>query len=767
MARVGLILAFVLGVSTSYAAEQHGTITGRVIDHTGGPLPGTRVTLSPSLAVDAPVSDATAVSVESGEFRFERVAPGRYRLVFALIGFADHSRDGVDVAAGSVARVDATLQVALQTEVTVTGRTTFRNLAEVEHPEAYLAGFAASASEGAITGRQLDARPIQRSGEIVESIPGLAVTQHSGEGKANQYYLRGFNLDHGTDFSTMLAGVPLNLPTHAHGHGYTDANLLIPELVTGLHYFKGPYAADAGDFSSAGGVNINYASVLAAPMMRVSAGGLGWHRVFAAASPRIGNGYLLAAAETAHSDGPWVHRDDYRRQNAVLRYTQGDSVNNMAVTALGYHAAWNATDQTPRRAIASGFLPRLGSIDPTSGGETSRYSASADWQRGSAAARTRVAGYATTYDLDLYSNFTYFLDDPVNGDQFHQADRRTVSGLRASHERLTRWIGRPVEYRAGLQVRHDDIGRIGLYRTRARQRLSTVREDRAVQTSTGVWGDADVRWTPWLRSVTGMRVDGYRFRIRSDVHDAPGTDTAALASPKASLIVGPWRGTEFYVNGGFGFHSNDARVRATPLVRSRGAEVGARTVAIRGVQSTLAIWRLSLDSELVFAGDAGTTSASRPSDRHGVEWSTFAVLGPWVTVDADLAWSQSRFTDGDPAGDRVPGAAERVAALGLSTNAAHRVFGSLRWRYFGPRPLVEDNAVRSRATSLLNAQVGYRLSGRASVIVDAFNLLDARQSDVDYYYTSRLRGEPAEGVEDVHTHPALPRTARVTLALSF
>lgn len=762
------------------ASQRHGLIAGRVTDSTGASLPGVSVTLSAETSLAA-THDPSIVTWTDGQYRFDAVAPGRYRITFALLGFATHSRRGIEVVPDAPVRIDASLQVALHAEVTVTGRRSFRNLAELERPESNLIGLANSASEGAVTARQLEHRPIQRSGEIVESVPGLSVTQHSGEGKANQYYLRGFNLDHGTDFSTTVAGVPLNLPTHAHGHGYTDANFLIPELVTGVQYFKGPYSAEAGDFSSAGGVNINYASVLDAPIVRASAGGQGWSRMLVAASPRVAGGFLLAAAETAHSDGPWARPDDYRRYNGVLRYSRGNSLNNVAVSVLAYRAEWNASDQTPRRAIESGMLARFGAVDSTTGGETARYSTSAEWQRASAASRSRISGYAIGYDLDLFSNFTYFLDDPVNGDQFHQADGRLVSGLRASHERLARWGRRSIEYRGGIQVRRDDIGRIGLYRTRSRQRLSTVREDAVMQASAGVWGDMDVRWTPWLRSIAGLRADGFRFGVASDITENAGTEVAGVVSPKGSVVLGPWRGTELYVNAGYGFHSNDARgatiaidpadgspaARVTPLARTRGAEVGARTVALPGVQSTLAIWRLTLESELVFVGDAGTTSASRPSDRYGVESSTYARLQPWLTIDADIAWSQARFTDDNAAGNRVPGAVERVASLGVSADASRALFGSLRWRYFGSRPLVEDNAVRSRPTSLMNMQVGYRLSHRLSLLVDAFNLFSARHSDVDYFYRSRLPGEPTDGVDDLHTHPALPRTARVGLALRF
>jgi len=770
---LGLVI-ITLTATQLWADQPRGALGGRVTDQTGASLPGVAVTIS---------SGKTAISTATngdGDYRFENVAAGSYRVSFTLFGFAQHHRT-VDVAAGPITRLDTSLHLALQTEVTVTGRNTFRNLAELDHPESNLIGLATAASEGAITGRQLERRPIQRAAELVETVPGLSVTQHSGEGKANQYYLRGFNLDHGTDFSTTIAGVPVNLPTHAHGHGYTDANFLIPELVTGVQYFKGPYGSEPGDFSSAGGVNINYASFLDAPMIRASAGGQGWARLFAAASPRIAGGRLLAAAETAHSDGPWTRPDNYRRTNAVLRYTRGNAVNNFAITALAYRATWNASDQAPQRAVAAGTLPRFGAIDDTTGGDTGRYVASGEWQRTTTASLSRVTAYAFAYDLDLFSNFTYFLDDPMDGDQFHQADRRIVSGVRAMHARMARIGERPLEYRAGLQLRRDDIGLVGLYHTRARQRLSTVREDDVTQVSVGAWADADVRWTSWLRSTTGLRTDAYRFRVSADMLANSGTETAGLVSPKGSVVIGPWRATELYVNGGYGFHSNDARgatltidpatrepaQRVTPLVRTRGAEIGARAVAIPRVQSTIAVWRLDIDSELVFVGDAGTTSASRPTARYGVEWSNFVNLNSWLTLDVDLSFSRARFTDGDPAGSRVPGAVERVASLGLSADGPGRIMGSIRWRHFGARPLVEDNTVRSLPTSLVNAQTGYRLSRRASLVLDAFNLLDARDSDVDYFYRSRLPGEPPDGIDDVHTHPALPRAVRLTLALAF
>jgi len=286
-----------------------------------------------------------------------------------------------------------------------------------------------------------------------------------------------------------------------------------------------------------------------------------------------------------------------------------------------------------------------------------------------------------------------------------------------------------------------------------------------------------VQWTPWLRSSAGLRLDRFQFDVAAGRKENSGRTGAGLASPKGSLILGPWRSTEFYVNAGYGFHSNDARgttltvdpetgapaSRVTPLARSRGAEAGARFVARRGLQMDVTWWRLDLDGELLFVGDAGTTAPSRPSRRWGVEWNTLAAPRPWLALDADLAWSHARFKDADPAGDRIPGAVERVASAGVTLDSHRMLFGSLRLRYFGGRNLIEDGSVPSNPTRLLNGQVGVRLASRTELVLDAFNLLNAEASDIDYLYRSRLPSEVSEGVADIHTHPTLPRTLRVSV----
>src|SRR5262249_21477395 len=305
-------------------------------------------------------------------------------------------------------------------------------------------------------------------------------------------------------------GMPVNMPTHAHGQGYSDVNFLIPELVTGVQFQKGPYYAQQGDFSAAGAATISYANVLDKTIARVDAGQQGAERALFASSPQIGHGHLLVAFEADHNDGPWVHPDDYRRLNGVLRYSQGNTQGGFAITGMAYDGRWNSTDQIPERAIASGLIPRFGSLDPTDGGETHRYSGSFEWQQTRDNAVTNVTAYAIGYTLDLFSDFTYYLDDLLNGDQFEPFDQRVGTGGSVTRRRLGRWFGHDVQQTFGVQVRNDDISTVGLYHTKARRRLSTTRQDAVLQTSLSGFYQNEFVWAPKVRTQLGLRLDGYR-----------------------------------------------------------------------------------------------------------------------------------------------------------------------------------------------------------------------------------------------------------------
>ncbi len=767
-----LVLGLLL-LPASSSAEPCADLSGRVLDQTGLPLPGVAVDVRRNgTRVDEALSGA------DGRYRTVCLAPGPATLSFRLINFASTSRT-VSVAVAGTTLPPVVLPLAINADVTVTGPRTFRNLAELGSSRDGLIGVASAASEGFVTAAQLADRPLLRTGEMLETVPGLVVSQHSGEGKANQYYLRGFNLDHGTDLSLQVAGTPVNLPTHAHGHGYADLGFLIPELVSGIQFRKGSYSAEDGDFSAAGAAAISYTNTVERAFVNMDAGQGRWRRMVAAASPALAGGHLLGAVEVTRNDGPWVRPDSYARVNGLLRFSREARGNSLAITAMTYRGRWNATDQIPARAVTSGALSRFGAVDTTGGGQSHRHGLVVDAQRAGARRDLRMTAFALRYGMDLFSNFTYFLDNPVDGDQFEQQDQRWVMGGRVVERRLHTWQGRAVETAFGAELRRDAIGAVGLYRTRARQRLSTVREDAVGQTSGAGHVQSEVSWAPRLRTVLGLRADLYRFGVTSNTARNSGTAGAGLVSPKAALIAGPWRGTEVYLNAATGFHSNDARgatmqvdpesgepaERVSPLVRARSAEVGVRANGLSRVHMAVSLWTLGLDSELLFVGDAGTTEASRPSVRHGIEWSTYARLAPGLLVDADLAWSRASFSD-DQVANRIPGSVGRVVSAGLSASG-RGLTASLRVRHFGPRPLTEDGVVRSASTLMVNAEAGYQVSRRSRLVLEAFNLFGSRANDIDYFYASRLPGEPEAGVDDRHSHPVVPRTFRLSLRLGL
>lgn len=633
-------------------------------------------------------------------------------------------------------------------------------------------GYSVSASEGVVGAEEIDARPRLRTGEILEVVPGLIMTQHSGTGKSNQMFLRGFNLDHGTDFATWVDGMPVNMPSHGHGQGYTDLNFLIPELVERLEYRKGAYYAEVSDFSSAGGAYLSTYDRLERGIIEAGYGESGYRRALAADSVAAGGGELLYAAQAHYYDGPWDIGEDLQRYNGQLRYAhRGSSGGEWNASLMAYDARWNAADQIPRRAVESGSISMLGALDPDLGGSTSRYSLSGGWSGKLGAASVRANAYLIDYDLELFSNFTYFLDDPENGDEFEQLDDRLVSGgeLKLAFGRIETG-----EHTFGANFRHDDIRAVGLFRTVSRQRVSTVRRDAVDQLTLGAFYAHQKQWTDRWRTTLGVRADLYDFEVESGLPANSGTADDTMISPKANLVYSLSDTTELYVSAGVGFHSNDARgttitvdpatgdpvEQVDPLVEAREVEIGFRAFADRRMNVSASLWYLELDSELLFVGDAGTTEASRPSRRYGLEVPLYYRPNDNWTFDVELALTRSAFTRFDPAGSQIPGSIDRVVAAGASVRYPSGFYGSLRLRHFGPRPLIEDGSVESDASTVLNLSAGIE-RGDYEFRLDVLNLLDSNDDDISYFYASRLPGEITAGIEDIHFHPMEPRTMRL------
>lgn len=636
-------------------------------------------------------------------------------------------------------------------------------------------GVAASGSQGTVGYRDFQDKPLSRVGELVENVPGLVATQHSGTGKANQYFLRGFNLDHGTDLAAFVDGVPVNLRTHGHGQGYLDLNFLIPELVERIDYRKGPYFADVGDFSAAGTVQFKTADKLSAPLVQATLGSFGYQRLLAAGSVDTGSGDLLLAIDGTLSNGPWVLDEDLEKVNGAIKYSSGTAQNGWSLGLSGYQARWTATDQVPERAIADGRIDRFGFIDPDLGGETSRVGLTGNFRAGP----TRITAYATRYRFDLTSNFTYFLEDPVDGDQFHQRDRRTVIGGTIAHVVTGNLGNMPLALTLGGDGRWDMIDKVGLYRSKQGQITSPIREDAVDAYSLGAYAQLELAMDARTRLTAGLRGDHYGYDVVAGLPINSGRGSDTLLQPKIALAWQPVEHVELYANYGRGFHSNDVRgaaIRVDPvtgdptervpvLVPADGAELGVRVEYPRFTASLVAYY-LELASELVFVGDGGSTEPNAASRRYGTEASMFWRPRDWLTIDASGALTHARLRGVASGEDRIPNSVGTQLSGGVQVDLGQGVSGSIRVRHFGPAPLVEDDSARSDPTTLVNLGLYWR-TGRFKLGANVLNLFDASDADITYFYASRLPGEPATGVEGRHLHPVEPRQVRISMEYRF
>jgi len=669
-----------------------------------------------------------------------------------------------------------------------------------------LVGATDSASQGEVSGEVIQTRPVLRPAEVLEYVPGLVITQHSGDGKANQYFLRGYNLDHGTDLATTVDGVPVNMPTNAHGQGYSDLNFLIPELIDTIDYRKGPYYPDYGDFSVAGAVDISYVLRLDQDFAQLTGGAFGYARALVAASrpvgqpnagdsPILGSGTptLLLAAEALRENGPWNPPEGLDQFNGLLRLSDGSKARGWAVDGIFYRAHWDSTDQVPLPLIESGQLGRYQALDPTDGGDTERAILSGQWHRFDDDGYSLALVYLEHYELQLWSDFTFFENhcgaapNPnLPCDQFEQWENRNFVGTKLAEGWYHRLFGNESITEVGLQVRHDDI-HVGLNNTQARTAFEKIRDDFVSETATGLYVKNTTVWTPWLRSLAGLRAD--RIDMDVDAQLTPqnsGNAHGQLLLPKLSLIFGPWERTEFFVNAGQGFHSNDARgvtqtldptdgLPATPvpaLVRATGAEVGARTDAVPGLESSIAFWTIYSDSEIQYDADStiGSTTPNGAARRYGVEWSNHWSVTSWLLFDVDLAYTHARYTGDDPNGEHgnfIPNAISKVATFGMSVINQGPWSGGIEMRYFGPYPLSQDGSLQAPAAFTTNLRVQNQLTPHMAVAVDFLNVFNRKNYDVAYEQDFKV--SPANPVvpDGVTVHPAEPFQVRLTLKVQF
>ena len=689
-----------------------------------------------------------------------------------------------------------------------------------------LLGTASTASEGVVSDEELQLAPVYRPGQLLETVPGLIVTLHSGEGKANQYLLRGYNLDHGTDLATFVDGMPINQPTHAHGQGYTDLNFMIPELADGLTYTKGPYYATVGDFGAVGSVHVSYRDTIPAEVA-ATVGTLDYQRIFAADSQGVGSGNLLEAVELQHYDGPFVTPDDARKENAVLRYSSGDEQNGYSVTAMYYHQLWTNTTDIPLRAITEGLVPdRFGTLNPTDGGHAQRASLSLNWHAALGPGAFAADAFYIYNQLHLFNDFTHYLIDPVHGDQEDQFENRRVTGGTASYS-LPVSLG-PIknEFSAGIVTRYDSLG-VGRFPSVAQVPLlsgedppSYYNDDQVYLFAGAAYLQAITRWSSSFRTVFGIRDDyqhGTDIDYLTALHETAGysnggTAAQSLLQPKASLIYTASDSLEFYASAGRGFHSADLRgvnqdvsvdlgLPHTPLLaRQEGQELGLRAAATERLALTFAVYNLWQQSETIIDPDVGADSAGPPSRRYGFELNVTWEINRWLEFYGSYSGNHTRFThpfdDGTGhLGTYITDAPVASGELALYLKDLGPWSGGVFYRYLGNYPLSSgpcNNAAAVRdfpgvATSCadaptalgqvngkgfgeLNLDVRYALPRGWSAALGIYNLLNTHAYAAEFWYVDRLQNEIADypdGRADTHEHPLEPIMARLTVTKSF
>ena len=669
-----------------------------------------------------------------------------------------------------------------------------------------------AASSFAVRDREFQLRPIGSVQDILRVTPGLVLVQHSGGGKANQYFLRGFDADHGTDLALSIDGIPINMVGHAHGQGFADTNFIIPEVVERVEITKGPYFAYQGDFATAGAVNMVSRDDFEHSSIGLGVSGSPGHgsagfRGLLIASPKFESGLKATfAAELGRQNGPFDNPENWDKYKLFNKLTYPISpTSSITLGEMSYGGAWHGSGQLPARAVEQGTVSRFGSIDPDEGGYTSRHQLFVQYKlRPSETSEIKALAYLGSYRFNLYSNFSLFIRDPDKGDEIEQRDRRTFYGGRVSYRVVHELEKVRFDTTMGGDLRQDDIHE-ELWNSVHRKEVLQLRNNNVHETMIGAWANEEITPVKWLRLNAGGRADSLAFSVDNKL--APGTDAKAPSSgvdsahqlsPKTSLVLSPLQEdpaqVDLYVNYGHGFHSNDvrgafAKPAVTPLTRAIGEEVGTRGRFFDRWDVAASFWQLDLASETVWIGDQGTTEVGGSTRRRGIELETRYEVTKWLAADLDVTFTKSEFKANAGNGSGLALAPKQTYSGGLS--ARHElgpgvVRGGLRFYGITDRPANDEGDIIAKGFTLFDLHAGYRLR-RFDLAFDVENLFNQDSRAAQFDTTGRLRTEPAlgapipvgfncgsggklatggapgsfQGCEDVHFTPQYPLTLRV------
>lgn len=629
----------------------------------------------------------------------------------------------------------------------------------------------AASSNRIIPNKDILLQPQGRPADLLRLAPGLITLEHSGgAGKADQFLLRGFDADHGTDLALHIDGMPINMRSHAHGQGYGDINFIIPETIEEITVKKGPYHVEYGDFATAGAANYVTRESVPDTVLQAGGGSFNTQRYLFMTSPTYDRFRTLFAGEFYYTDGPYDFVNRNTRYNGLAKLTFDPSASSrLSVTFTQYYARWNGSGQIPLREVEGGSLDRFGSLDPSEGGKSVRSTGRLDYHYDFPGGGTAFANlWAQYYYLSLYTNFTFFLNDPVNGDGIEQTDRRWLTGSDVGYRQIFRLLNYEGTMTAGLQTRFDQI-QVRLGTQQKRSSLAITQESDIFEASYSPYLKLDLQFLPWMRFVGGGRVDIFTYNVKdrcgADCSERPnGTASNAIASGKANLVFGPWYQTEFFLNFGTGFHSNDARdavenPSTNSLTRAIGYELGIRSQPWTWTEFLATAWLLDLDSELVFVGDEGTTEPRGKTRRLGTEFSARFTPREWLSIRGDITYTHAEFRK---TGDAVPLAPEFTAFSSVTAHLPIGLSGTLQMLTVGSRAGTEDNHVKLEPFTIFDLVLRYKIplappTGRLEAFFSIRNLTDTDWRQAQFYYESRLPGEPAGGVADIHFVPGTPR----------
>ena len=634
-----------------------------------------------------------------------------------------------------------------------------------------------------IRDRDLALRPMLDPADILKVTPGLFVAQHAGGGKANQYFLRGFDIDHGTDLSLWFDGMPINMISHGHGQGYADLHFIIPELVEKVEVSKGPYYVEYGDLATAGAVSMDARRRFGESRVSLSGGMFNTYRSLGILTLDHAPFRPTLAAEISRSDGPFDSPEDMERYNLYLKAPLLENeTTTLDVTLMGYGAGWNGSGQVPARLVDAGLLDRFGSVDPTEGGHSQRHSVSMEFiSNPNPAEEWKASAYMIDYRLSLYSNFTFYARDSVNGDGINQRDDRVISGFNASYKRDYALGGLAMSSLFGLGTRNDRIHN-NLDYSRKRTVFDHVTDADVREGSLSAYFMESITPFEWLYAEAGVRGDHFGFdvtdRLRPEGDSTlTGVKDASIFSPKVNVVVTPFRNTDIYANYGEGFHSNDARGvtsktdPARPLTKARGYEMGARTRLFDRVDLGLSLWKLDMDGEFVWVGDDGSTEEGLPSERLGVDAEARVQILPWLWADFDMTKSSSEYTRNAGNGKAVALAPRLTWAGGVSVLHPSGFSGSLRGQSLDDRPADEAGNFTAQGFTVFDLAAGYRFRNWEARL-NVQNVFDTEWRSAQFENDSRIAGGSrypyeAEPVTDIHFVPGTPMNAQASLNFYF